>query len=412
MINSPADSISSSPSSQFRHNVINDRRGVAARYVDHRGAGRDDDQREERPEPPNRTSSFLVRSTPTSGCASQGASSTHPEPALHNFALPSNTPRPVVMSPRESLDALQLAGHPCSDSARTSGVSLSYVGSSPPPPPAAPSGADPSSSPTANGQTSKNNPHSSSSGGVSGSGGGGPLSPDPASLVPGCKQTVKCVLVGDGAVGKTSMVVSYTTNGYPTEYVPTAFDNYLVVVSVDNQPVCLQLCDTAGQDDFDTLRPLCYPKTNVFLLCFSVVCPTSFHNISEKWLPEIRKNCPKAPLVLVGTQTDLRSDVKILIELANYKERPVTEAEAVAVARQIGAVSYIECSALTQKNLKEVFDTVILTALHYFNNNNNGHGSEGKSSKGSKKLKLGSRSPSSDTKDSNPPGWKKLCCFF
>lgn len=105
-------------------------------------------------------------------------------------------------------------------------------------------------------------------------------------------------------------------------------------------------------------------------------------------------------------------DVKILIELANYKERPVTEAEAVAVARQIGAVSYIECSALTQKNLKEVFDTVILTALHYFNNNNNGHGADGKGSKASKKLKLGSRSPSSDTKDSASPGWKKLCCFF
>ncbi|KAK3093888.1 hypothetical protein FSP39_021484 [Pinctada imbricata] len=82
---------------------------------------------------------------------------------------------------------------------------------------------------------------------------------------------VKCVLVGDGAVGKTSLVVSYTTNGYPTEYTPTAFDNFAVMVKVDQTPVRLQLCDTAGQDDFDSLRPLCYPNTDVFLLCFSVV---------------------------------------------------------------------------------------------------------------------------------------------
>ena len=70
MINSPADSISSSPSSQFRYNAINGRRGVVDRYADYRGAVKDD--KDERPEPPNRTSSFLVKSTPTSGCASQG----------------------------------------------------------------------------------------------------------------------------------------------------------------------------------------------------------------------------------------------------------------------------------------------------------------------------------------------------
>ena len=76
------------------------------------------------------------------------------------------------------------------------------------------------------------------------------------------------------------------------------------------------------QDDFDALRPLCYPGTNIFLLCFSVVSPTSFNNIVEKWVPEIRRHAPGSPLMLVGTQCDLRNDVKVLIELAKYKVSP------------------------------------------------------------------------------------------
>ncbi|XP_061621960.1 ras homolog family member Ua isoform X3 [Phyllopteryx taeniolatus] len=179
----------------------------------------------------------------------------------------------------------------------------------------------------------------------------------------GVERRVKCVLVGDGAVGKTSLVVSYTTNGYPTEYVPTAFDNFSAVVSVDGQPVKLQLCDTAGQDEFDRLRPLCYTSADVFLLCFSVVSPVSFQNVPEKWIGEIRRHAPFAPLVLVGTQCDLREDVKILIDLAKYRERPVDPADATDCAAEIGAVAYVECSSLTQKNLKEVFDTAILASL-------------------------------------------------
>ena len=80
---------------------------------------------------------------------------------------------------------------------------------------------------------------------------------------------IKCVFLGDGAVGKTSLIVSYTTNGYPNEYVPTAIDTYDVVVHVDGEPVTFEMNDTPGQDDFDTLRPLVYPNTDVFLLCFS-----------------------------------------------------------------------------------------------------------------------------------------------
>ncbi|XP_064600937.1 cdc42 homolog [Liolophura sinensis] len=233
------------------------------------------------------------------------------------------------------------------------------------------------------------------------------------SSLPPAKARVKCVLIGDGAVGKTSLVVSYTTNGYPTEYVPTAFDNYSVVVTVDNQPVRLQLCDTAGQDDFDSLRPLCYPSTDVFLLCFSVVSPTSFHNILDKWVPEVRHHCPKVPIILVGTQCDLRNDVKIIIDLAKYTEQPVTEHQAKDMAEQIGAMTYIECSALTQKNLKEVFDSAIITSLRLSR-----PVKRRKSSKRSKNKPQYEPSRTSLTQSgisqvsaAKQKGWKRFCCL-
>ncbi|XP_054463438.1 ras homolog family member Ua [Anoplopoma fimbria] len=216
------------------------------------------------------------------------------------------------------------------------------------------------------------------------------------------ERRVKCVLVGDGAVGKTSLVVSYTTNGYPTEYVPTAFDNFSAVVSVDGQPVKLQLCDTAGQDEFDKLRPLCYTSADVFLLCFSVVSPASFQNVPEKWIPEIRRHAPCAPLVLVGTQCDLREDVKVLIDLAKYRERPVDPADARDCAMEIGAVSYMECSSLTQKNLKEVFDTAILASLQNYSSH--------KHPRGKQKRRKKQRQTPDKMKSLSKSWWKRYCC--
>ncbi|XP_034536577.1 ras homolog family member Ua [Notolabrus celidotus] len=216
------------------------------------------------------------------------------------------------------------------------------------------------------------------------------------------ERRVKCVLVGDGAVGKTSLVVSYTTNGYPTEYVPTAFDNFSAVVAVDGQPVKLQLCDTAGQDEFDRLRPLCYTSADVFLLCFSVVSPASFQNVPEKWVPEIRRHAPLVPLVLVGTQCDLREDVKILIDLAKYRERPVDQADARDCALEIGAVAYMECSSLTQKNLKEVFDTAILASLQ----NPSSH----KHQRGKQKRRKKQRQTPEKMKSLSKSWWKRYCC--
>jgi cell division control protein 42 len=176
-------------------------------------------------------------------------------------------------------------------------------------------------------------------------------------------QTIKCVVVGDGAVGKTCLLISYTTNKFPSDYVPTVFDNYAVTVMVGGEPYTLGLFDTAGQEDYDRLRPLSYPQTDVFLVCFSVVSPSSFENVKEKWVPEIAHHCPKKPFLLVGTQVDLRDDRATIDKLAKNKQQPISNQLAERVAKELKAVKYVECSALTQQGLKDVFDEAILAAL-------------------------------------------------
>lgn len=171
---------------------------------------------------------------------------------------------------------------------------------------------------------------------------------------------VKCVLVGDGAVGKTNLIVSYIQDRFIPEYVPTAFDKYNVDVSVDGRPICVTLCDTAGQDALDPLRQLCYPGTDVFLLCFSVVQPESFRSLATKWAPEVSKL--RGAVVLVGTQSDLRNDRSTALKLQIQGEKPVPVSAAWDFARKIGA-KYIETSSHKKERIKETFDTAIWDVL-------------------------------------------------
>jgi len=176
-------------------------------------------------------------------------------------------------------------------------------------------------------------------------------------------QNIKCVVVGDGAVGKTCLLISYTTNAFPGEYIPTVFDNYSANVMVDGKPINLGLWDTAGQEDYDRLRPLSYPQTDVFLVCFSVISQSSFDNVKSKWVPEIQHHAPGVPLLLVGTKSDLRKDSATEKQLKSRNQEMVTNDKAEGMAKEVGATRYLECSALTQEGLKQVFDDAIRAAM-------------------------------------------------
>ena len=170
-------------------------------------------------------------------------------------------------------------------------------------------------------------------------------------------ETIKCVVVGDSDDNmKEKMLASYTTNKYEfSEYVPTVFDNYHTNVMISGKVYNLALFDTTSQEDYDTLRPLSYPQTDIFLVCFSVLNTKTFESVKSKWVPEISRHCPDSPYLLVGLDVDLRDD--------QDKEKVISFRMGVKAAKNLGAVRYLEYSARIPKLLKNVFEQAAFIAL-------------------------------------------------
>ncbi|KAL1886021.1 RHO4 protein [Ceratocystis pirilliformis] len=170
----------------------------------------------------------------------------------------------------------------------------------------------------------------------------------------------KIVVVGDGGCGKTCLLISYSQGYFPEKYVPTVFENYITYPthSESGKTVELALWDTAGQEEYDRLRPLSYPETDLIFVCFAIDCPNSLENVLDKWYPEVLHFCPYTPLVLVGLKSDLRFKKSCIEMLKTQGLTPVTQEQGMAVAKRMGA-QYAECSSKEMTGVDEIFEQAI-----------------------------------------------------
>ncbi|KAK7792778.1 hypothetical protein R5R35_004888 [Gryllus longicercus] len=206
------------------------------------------------------------------------------------------------------------------------------------------------------------------------------------------QELVKCVVVGDTAVGKTRLICARACNKHVslsqllTTHVPTvwAIDQYRIYKDVlerswevvDGVNVSLRLWDTFGDHEKD--RRFAYGRSDVVLLCFSITNPVSLRNCKVMWYPEIRKFCPQTPVLLVGCKNDLRYMYRDETYLSYFRDRspfvsarvrrPTRKSDLVmpdqarAVAKELG-VHYYETSVLTYHGVNEVFENAIRAAL-------------------------------------------------
>ncbi|KAK7756353.1 RHO4 protein [Diatrype stigma] len=170
----------------------------------------------------------------------------------------------------------------------------------------------------------------------------------------------KIVVVGDGGCGKTCLLISYSQGYFPEKYVPTVFENYITYPThqQSGKTVELALWDTAGQEEYDRLRPLSYPETDLIFVCFAIDCPNSLDNVIDKWYPEVLHFCPYTPLILVGLKSDLRSKKTCIEMLKTQGLTPVTAEQGMTVAKKMGA-QYMECSSKEMQGVDEIFDQAI-----------------------------------------------------
>ncbi|KAF9903880.1 GTP-binding protein Rho1 [Linnemannia zychae] len=173
----------------------------------------------------------------------------------------------------------------------------------------------------------------------------------------------KLVAVGCSTSGKTCMLMSFCLGYFAREFVPTVFEHYVADVKMDGKQLSLSIFDTSDGEHYDRLRPLAYPQTHVFLLCFGIDSPYTFERVEDKWFPELRHFCSETPILLVACKKDLRDDQHTIEFLRRTNKAPISHEQGATAARNINAYDYLECSAKTGEGIEEVFESATRASL-------------------------------------------------
>ena len=162
------------------------------------------------------------------------------------------------------------------------------------------------------------------------------------------------ILAGPAGVGKTSLLITYFTGWLQDDYIPPVCDERLVKI----EDVKILLCDTENSENYPTLHSSSIFSTEILILCFSLNNIDSFKDVYSIWYPEITKNCPNTPIILVGTKSDLRDNIEDNLGCV------ITSEEGQKMADDVGAVKYLECSSLLEKGVKCVINAAVYICKH------------------------------------------------
>jgi len=159
---------------------------------------------------------------------------------------------------------------------------------------------------------------------------------------------IKAIIVGEFAVGKTSLCKRYATGMFKEEYKPTlGVDIFTRKIKIkDFGSVILSIWDTAGQEKFRKMYPRYYKGAKYAILVYDVTSRETFESLSS-WVEEINKHAGEIPIILVGNKVDLEA------------YRQVSKAEGLELAKKLNLHGFYEASARTGLNVNEIFEAPI-----------------------------------------------------